>query len=150
LIQSLSCFSERILYFSQIFSKLPFPDRYSSTARYFTFAGYGRLCSDGRNALGPSALYRLIHRITVLWCTPARCSASHILISPAKQASTIFSFSSALWLLRLDMTTPPIEDFSNSLSSTGGAYHFTGCVWFSLLHNQVLFQAWLRLWCQHR
>ena len=33
---------------------------------YFTSTGYGRLCSDGGNALGPSALYRLIHRITVL------------------------------------------------------------------------------------
>ena len=27
---------------------------------------------------------------------------------------------------------------------------FTGCVYFSLYITKVLFQAWLRLWCQHR
>lgn len=53
----------------------------------------------------------------------------------SEPASTIFIFSSALYLLRLEMTTPPIEDFSNSLSSIGGAYQitdtlaFVDCTW---------------------
>lgn len=33
------------------------------------------------------------------------------------------TFSSTLYLLPLDMPTPTIEDFSNFLSSIGGAYH---------------------------
>ena len=43
-------------------------------------------------------------------------------VLPDRHVSAILAFSSALRLLRLDMTTPPIEDLSYYLPSTGGAY----------------------------
>ena len=133
LIQFLSCLSEQILHFSQASCKLTFPVRYSSTARRFKSAGYILLRSDGISTCGPSVLYWLNHRLMLVSPTPVRWPALLTHICPDRHASDIFIFSSAMYLLHLDMTTPPIENF---LSSIRGAYHY--------IYNIVLSQVYRR------